>query len=655
MNFDSLKNSREETDDNKYMDNISQSSSPHDNSMMIKEEEKNKLPNDSILSSSSSSCSSFSPNFYKNNPGVKLDWYKQYEESLKLFNHHRLAGFHSFMKPNQSSPISTNSQLNENSILMDRFYPQFPPSHQALLAHYAQIYGQNQFSSQFSTALTPQHNTEMLEKEKERLMQSGFGHQSNINFLNSNQRQELSPKNHKDDKRIRRNRGNSSCDSRSISPSSSQHSAQIDCEEDDENLADDSQSINAANGEWTYEEQFKQLYELSDDAKRKEFLDDLFSFMQKRGSPVNRIPIMAKHVLDLYELYRLVVSKGGLVEVINKKLWREITKGLNLPSSITSAAFTLRTQYMKYLYPYECEKLKMSTPNELQAAIDGNRREGRRPVYGYEYSSPNCSSVNSNLNNPNQTVQNTQNSPSQIPSIHHPHPLIPHPHQNHHHALLAAAAAAAAAAAHHHNHPLSHLHENNNLEQNNLNFQHHVSNHPNTPLLNPFIKNYFELNTPPSSTASNVSHASENSQNLSSSSSNNSSELDVNVQRSAIKRPFESIDSKSQEINSKKILLESNQNSKISEQQQSSQNSKMNIKISGKDFVDLDRSLTICFEFNGFTYQGTLHPTRLENNNGIQIQIPYSGEDAKKEINILKPDSNATTSSSSSIKTDIIF
>ncbi|KAF5905625.1 AT-rich interactive domain-containing protein 3A, partial [Clarias magur] len=34
--------------------------------------------------------------------------------------------------------------------------------------------------------------------------------------------------------------------------------------------------------EWTYEEQFKQLYELDDDVKRKEFLDDLFSFMQKR-------------------------------------------------------------------------------------------------------------------------------------------------------------------------------------------------------------------------------------------------------------------------------------------------------------------------------------------------------------------------------------
>ncbi|CAH2011771.1 unnamed protein product [Acanthoscelides obtectus] len=91
---------------------------------------------------------------------------------------------------------------------------------------------------------------------------------------------------------------------------------------------------------------------------------------------------MAKSVLDLYELYNLVIARGGLVDVINKKLWQEIIKGLHLPSSITSAAFTLRTQYMKYLYPYECEKRRLSTPAELQAAIDGNRREGRRSSYG---------------------------------------------------------------------------------------------------------------------------------------------------------------------------------------------------------------------------------------------------------------------------------
>ncbi|TNN37583.1 AT-rich interactive domain-containing protein 3A [Liparis tanakae] len=76
------------------------------------------------------------------------------------------------------------------------------------------------------------------------------------------------------------------------------------------------------------------------------------------GTPVNRIPIMAKQVLDLHMLYRLVTEKGGLVEVINKKL------------------------YMKYLYPYECDKRSLSNPNELQAAIDSNRREGRRQSFG---------------------------------------------------------------------------------------------------------------------------------------------------------------------------------------------------------------------------------------------------------------------------------
>ncbi|XP_036763570.2 AT-rich interactive domain-containing protein 3B isoform X1 [Manis pentadactyla] len=126
---------------------------------------------------------------------------------------------------------------------------------------------------------------------------------------------------------------------------------------------------------------FAKLYELDGDPERKEFLDDLFIFMQKRGTPINRIPIMAKQILDLYMLYKLVTEKGGLVEIINKKIWREVTKGLNLPTSITSAAFTLRTQYMKYLYAYECEKKALSSPAELQAAIDGNRREGRRPGY----------------------------------------------------------------------------------------------------------------------------------------------------------------------------------------------------------------------------------------------------------------------------------
>jgi len=133
---------------------------------------------------------------------------------------------------------------------------------------------------------------------------------------------------------------------------------------------------------WSFEEQFKQLYEIDDNPKRKEFLDELFAMMQKRGTPINRLPIMAKLVLDLYKLYNLVCARGGLVEVINKKQWQEVIKGLGLPSSITSAAFTLRTQYTKYLYPYECVKMNFSNPNELASAIEGNKREGHKGSYG---------------------------------------------------------------------------------------------------------------------------------------------------------------------------------------------------------------------------------------------------------------------------------
>ena len=32
---------------------------------------------------------------------------------------------------------------------------------------------------------------------------------------------------------------------------------------------------------------------------------------------------------------------------------------------------------MKYLYPFECSREKLSDPSELQEAIEGNRREGK--------------------------------------------------------------------------------------------------------------------------------------------------------------------------------------------------------------------------------------------------------------------------------------
>ncbi|XP_013876980.1 AT-rich interactive domain-containing protein 3B [Austrofundulus limnaeus] len=203
---------------------------------------------------------------------------------------------------------------------------------------------------------------------------------------------------------------------------------------------------------------FAKLYELDSDPQRKEFLDELFVFMQKRGTPVNRIPIMAKQVLDLYRLYKLVTEKGGLVEVINKKIWREITKGLNLPTSITSAAFTLRTQYMKYLYPFECDKKGLSSPGELQAAIDSNRREGRRPSYTtslYRYSPSPGSAPHGLLSSPPMQAApimhnglNTSASPNL--KRHTDEPSTP---------IMPRLPVALALGQHHHQHPQQHHHQ----------------------------------------------------------------------------------------------------------------------------------------------------------------------------------------------------
>ena len=48
---------------------------------------------------------------------------------------------------------------------------------------------------------------------------------------------------------------------------------------------------------------------------------------------------------QLYSLIMNIVSTIVLFsQVIRRKAWREIAKALDLPASITSAAFTLRTQ-----------------------------------------------------------------------------------------------------------------------------------------------------------------------------------------------------------------------------------------------------------------------------------------------------------------------
>lgn len=116
------------------------------------------------------------------------------------------------------------------------------------------------------------------------------------------------------------------------------------------------------------------LYKISHEAQRMAFLDDLTDFMQKRGTPINRLPVMAGQPIDLFELYNMVCAKGGVLQVIIKKMWQDVIKALNLPYPVTSATFYLRNKYIKILYPYECMRRGFSRPEELDALVSSNKR-----------------------------------------------------------------------------------------------------------------------------------------------------------------------------------------------------------------------------------------------------------------------------------------
>ena len=87
--------------------------------------------------------------------------------------------------------------------------------------------------------------------------------------------------------------------------------------------------------------------------KSEEFKKKLMAFMNENGYDSFKVPQIAGRELDLYKLYTSVIRRGGYERVSTLKLWREIVNEFKLPDSCTSASFTLRTHYQKYLFAYE--------------------------------------------------------------------------------------------------------------------------------------------------------------------------------------------------------------------------------------------------------------------------------------------------------------
>ncbi|XP_056423051.1 AT-rich interactive domain-containing protein 1B isoform X11 [Hyla sarda] len=128
---------------------------------------------------------------------------------------------------------------------------------------------------------------------------------------------------------------------------------------------DESDSINSpgwpktpsspkANSSTSTGEKITKLYEMGSEPERKMWVDRYLTFMEERGTPVATLPAVGRKPLDLVRLYFCVKEIGGLAQVNKNKKWRELATNLNVGTS-SSAASSLKKQYIQYLFAFECK------------------------------------------------------------------------------------------------------------------------------------------------------------------------------------------------------------------------------------------------------------------------------------------------------------
>ncbi|KAI4816215.1 hypothetical protein KUCAC02_008550 [Chaenocephalus aceratus] len=84
------------------------------------------------------------------------------------------------------------------------------------------------------------------------------------------------------------------------------------------------------------------------------FLKDLYLFMKKRDTPIERIPNLGFKQIDLFLMFKVVRAMGGYRQVMAQQLWKQVYNSLGGNPRSTSAATCTRRHYEKLLLPYEC-------------------------------------------------------------------------------------------------------------------------------------------------------------------------------------------------------------------------------------------------------------------------------------------------------------
>uniref|UniRef100_A0A673MFN7 AT-rich interactive domain-containing protein 4A-like n=1 Tax=Sinocyclocheilus rhinocerous TaxID=307959 RepID=A0A673MFN7_9TELE len=90
-----------------------------------------------------------------------------------------------------------------------------------------------------------------------------------------------------------------------------------------------------------------------DPEERDHFLQQLYKFMEDRGTPINKSPVLGYKDLNLFKLFRLVHIHGGCDNIESGSIWKQIYIDLGIPVLNSAASYNVKTAYRKYLYGFE--------------------------------------------------------------------------------------------------------------------------------------------------------------------------------------------------------------------------------------------------------------------------------------------------------------
>lgn len=165
----------------------------------------------------------------------------------------------------------------------------------------------------------------------------------------------------------------------------------------------------------------------------EQFLKDLYLFMKKRDTPIERIPNLGFKQIDLFVMFKVVRDLGGYHQVTAQQLWKQVYNMLGGNPRSTSAATCTRRHYEKLLLPYECHLtgilvnvLPRNQPKHFHYVnYSKYHDDGQRPAKRKLLSIPLHQNPHNLQSDPHQSVFPLS---LHYPHYYHPNHTVLHPH-----------------------------------------------------------------------------------------------------------------------------------------------------------------------------------------------------------------------------------